>query len=131
MLRLDQALVQLHLELGQGVREGEVYARLTQRVLGIFNDPYRAARIGQTEASRAVHGGQLLLAQEAQEEHDLKLRKRWLASSDACDACLKLDGKEVELEADFTVVSGAGPYRHVKHAPLHPHCMCSMTEVLA
>lgn len=128
-LRLADALAQLQRDLTEGLEEGEVYARLTGRVLGIFADSRRAAAIGMTESSRAMHAGQHLMAQEASAEHGLTIRKKWLASSDACDHCQGLNGKVVDLDADFAVV-GSGTYSRIPYPPFHPHCMCTWTEVL-
>lgn len=124
--RIDLALRALRRDLAQGLEEGEAYAKLTRRVLNIFASPARAAAIGMTEPSRAMHAGQLLMAQQS----GVVKGKRWLASSDACALCRSLNGKVVGLDEDFTVI-GHGPYARVPHAPAHPHCMCTWTEVLA
>lgn len=123
--RLDLALEHLRQELAAGLEEGEVYARLTQRVAGIFADPHRAAAIAMTESSRAMHGGQFLMA----EESGIVSGKRWLASSDACELCRGLNGQQVGLHADFAVI-GSGPYSRVPYPPAHPHCMCTWVEVI-
>lgn len=124
--RIDLALRALRRELAGGLEEGEAYLRLTRRVLNIFASPARAAAIGMTEPSRAMHAGQLLMAKDS----GVVKGKRWLASSDACPLCLSLNGIVVGLDEDFAVV-GKGPYSRVPHAPAHPHCMCTWTEVLS
>lgn len=116
--RLDAALAKLHEELAQGLEEGEVYARLTRRVAGIFADPTRASAIAMTESSRALHAGQFLMAQES----GIVKGKEWLASADACDLCSPLSGKQVGLHEDFAV-DGGGTYARIPYPPRHPHCM--------
>jgi hypothetical protein len=122
---VGQAIQDLRRELSAGLERGEALRELTARVQEIFDDPARAFRIATTEASRAVHAGQLIAA----EESGVVAGVRWLASSDACPLCLPLDGVEVPLGQPF-VVAGTGPYASVFHPPRHPHCQCSMTEVL-
>ena len=123
---LKTAVAKLRKLLKEGLPEGKAVAQLAHEVKRIFADPSRAWRIAATESSRAVHGGALLNAKES----SLKLRKEWLASSDACHRCLELDGVQKELDEPF-VVDGVGPYARIDHPPLHPHCFCSFTEVLA
>lgn len=123
--RIDLALRALRRELAGGLEEGEAYVRLTRRVLNIFASPSRAAAIGMTEPSRAMHAGQLLMAQQS----GVVKGKRWLASSDACKLCLSLNGKVVGLDEDFAVV-GHGPYARIPHPPAHPHCFCTVTETI-
>jgi hypothetical protein len=125
-MRTDEALDALRAELAEGLERGEALKRLSARVGDIFGDPRRAFMIAATEASRAAHAGQLLAAQESQVVGGL----RWLASADCCDACAALDGRVVRLGEPFTVTRGKAAYATVMHPPLHPHCMCSTTEVL-
>lgn len=108
--------------LARGLEQGEALAVLTVRVQAHFGDPLRAARIAMTEASRAVHAGQQQLAMGTD---GLITRKKWLASSDACEQCLKLDGMSVPIESHFVVDGDAGPYAVVEHPPRHPHCACA------
>lgn len=114
----------LRLELGEGLEQGEAMINLTRRVQSIFVDPARAHMIAMSEASRAMHGGQLLAARDT----GVVAGFQWLASSDACDLCLELDGKEVALDTPFAVDVGRGPYSIVLHPPRHPHCMCTVVE---
>lgn len=112
-------------QLGQGMEQGESVKELNRRVMEIFDDPYRAARIGQTEASRASHAGQLWAAKES----GVVAGKRWLASSDACEECKALDGVEKSLDEPFTIRKYGGPYAVVMMPPLHPFCMCAAEEL--
>lgn len=123
---LQTSLDLLRSKLARGLERGEALALLSQRVQTIFADPVRAFRIAATETSRAMHGGALLAAKQS----GLVVKKRWLASTDACDECLELDGREVGLDEPFYVDPRGGPYAVVLYPPLHPHCFCDFTEVI-
>lgn len=125
-LQVDEAYDQTALDLADGISQGEATKSLNERIGKIFDDPMRAARIAQTEASRAMHNGQMLAAQQS----GIVIGFKWLASSDACERCLKLDGQVRKIGQPFYVDPKGGPYAVVKHPPLHPHCMCAMTEEL-
>jgi len=123
---INQALSDLRAELREGTSQGDPYHVVGQRVANIFANPYRAQRIAQTEMVRASGAGEILEMQE--EGID---RVRWLASSDACDLCLSIDMKEVEVGQSFFIhKKGAVQYRNVLHPPAHPHCFCEITPVL-
>ena len=123
---LEDAVKKLRELLKAGLEESKAVAQLAREVKRIFADPSRAFRIATTEASRAVHGGALLNAKESH----LKLKKEWLASSDACSLCRELDGSQKELDEPF-VTDGTGPYAKIMIPPRHPHCFCTWSEVLA
>jgi hypothetical protein len=112
-------------ELGAALSQGETVREINRRMRGIFADPDRAARIGQTETSRAMHAGQL----DAMIQGGIT-KASWLASSDACDLCLSLNGKIVNAGEPFYIHPKGGRYAVVLAPPSHPHCMCSMTEVI-
>lgn len=124
--RLDEAYRDLRVELSTGLERGDAVANLTRRVRVIFADPVRARAIAQTEASRAMHAGQV----EAAKQSKAVGGKKWLASSDACPLCLALDGKEVGLDENFTV-DGTGRYAAIFSPPRHPHCACAQQLVIA
>lgn len=109
--------------LRDGLPRGTAVELLARQVRTIFADPKRAFTIAATEGSRAIHGGQMAAAQEAGVE-----RHSWLASADACEHCLKLDGKTVKIGEPFWVNPKGGPYAVVLYPPLHPHCFCTTTE---
>lgn len=114
-------------ELGASLRSGEGIAELNARIYGIFTDTYRAARAGQTEAARSVAGGGYMLAQESG-----ATIVRWLASSDACEICLRLNGQERELGKPFMIFPKARPgYQIILHSPAHCHCFCTEEYVIA
>lgn len=123
---LKAAIKKLRKLLKAGLEEGKAIAQLAREVRRIFADPTRAYTIAATESSRAVNGGALLNAKES----SLNLKKEWLASGDACELCLDLDGVQRELDEPF-VVDGTGPYARVMTPPRHPHCFCTWTEILA
>lgn len=124
--KLKDAVVKLRELLKRGLEEGKATALLAREVKRIFADPSRAYRIAATETSRALNAGALLNAKES----SLKLKKEWLASGDACGQCLDLNGVQKGLDEPF-LVDGTGPYARIMHPPLHPHCFCTWTEVLA
>jgi hypothetical protein len=119
---ITQAIADAREALAKGLEQGQALSVLTARVQQHFADPMRAARIAMTESSRAVHAGQQAVAEAT---GGLVTRKKWLASSDACPRCLKLNGLEVPLDQHFAVEGAAGPYAVIEHPPLHPHCMCT------
>lgn len=121
---LNAALAKLRLALREGLSTGEATRWLSAKVLEIFASPMRAFRIAVTESSRAVHAGQMMAAVAS----GVVKSKTWLASSDACELCLELDGKNVPLDQPFYVDPKGGPYATVLYPPLHPHCFCDWTE---
>ncbi len=123
---LSEALVKLRAALKAGLSQGEALQVLAQRVVQIFANPHRAFRIAATETSFAMNGGALMAAKES----GIVEGKEWLASADACDRCLALDGKEVKLDEPFFVDPKGGYYAVKMTPPLHPFCMCSFTETL-
>jgi hypothetical protein len=125
-LEAKRAIQSARAQLDVGLRSGEGIRELNRRFYEIFSDPHKAARIAQSEASRAMHAGQLQAARESEVVRGLE----WLASADACDACLKLNGKQVKLGEPFYVDPKGGPYSVVLHPTLHPLCMCSTKDVI-
>jgi len=130
-LALDQALKKTREELHAGVVEqGESLEKLTKRVGRIFDgaETWRARRIAQSETSRAVHAAQ----EQAAVQSGVVRGWEWLLSSDACPECLAVAEKArfVKLGQPFAVTSPDPVYGAVKFPPLHPHCACSVLEVL-
>ncbi len=85
----------------------------------VFNSPARAKGIGGTEASKAFHAGQYLLAQESGVVRSM----RWKCSAGACEACLALERVgPVPLGTPFAVISGRLHHADevVLYPPLHP-----------
>lgn len=125
IVKLEDAISWLRHEIKEGLAHGEALKGLSARVYQIFDDPNRAGTIAQTEASRAVHGGQFIAAQE----HGVK-RKRWVVSSDACDLCKECAARgDIPLDEPFHVDPKGGPYAMMNYPPAHPHCYCTWTPV--
>ena len=131
--QLDDALATLRAELHAGlVEHGESLRELTSRVKGVFEgaETWRARRIAATEASRAVHAAQV----EAARQSGVVSAVRLLLSSDACPLCHAVKSKEPEggwpLGATMHDDGKGGPYSSAPHPPLHPHCGCSLLEVI-
>lgn len=130
-LELSQALAKLRAELKAGILdEGETLKQLTDRVQGIFDNAerYRARRIAATEASRALHSAEVLSAAES----GVVAGFEWLASGDACPICQQIAAKapRVKLGDRFAEIGDHPTYKDIRHPPAHPHCQCSLLEVL-
>jgi hypothetical protein len=82
-------------------------------------DPARATMILRTESAKAFMERRLL-------EMDRSSRKRWIASPDACEKCLKLHGVELKLQSGYDTGAMFGI---VLTPPAHPNCRCSIEEV--
>jgi hypothetical protein len=121
---LKSAIKDLKKVLKTGLSKGQAVGYIAKRVEKIFADPMRSYRIATTEISRAQHAGQLMVAKES----GLVTHKTWLASSDACDECLSLDGRSVEIDKPFYVDPKGGTYAVVQHPPFHVNCKCTLTE---
>jgi SPP1 gp7 family putative phage head morphogenesis protein len=119
--------------LKEGLAEGENMEQLFQRVgelWGIKKDSH-AKLIARTEINSAANAGAVATYQEAG-----VTRHKWLASVDACEYCLALDGKSVIIGKSFaplgsTVKGTEGgtfhvTYRDVKYPPLHPNDRCTI-----
>lgn len=128
---LDAALAKTRQELTEGiVNRGEALTAITKRIGAIFDgaETYRARRIAWTETSRAVHAAQ----EQAAIASGVVTGWRWLLSSDACPICVAIAARcpAVRLEHPFAVIGDNPHYATVKFPPAHPHCNCSLTEVL-
>lgn len=110
--------------LADALKGGESSKKISERMREIFSNPDKAFAIGQSESSRAMHAGQNQVAKDAGFK-----TKSWMASSDACDFCLKLDALgPVPIDKPFIVLSKGNPaYRTIMFPPGHVHCVCSMS----
>jgi HK97 family phage portal protein len=128
------AIEQLRSELIAGiVDKGESVAQLRKRVQGVFEnaDKVRAARIAQTEASRAVHQAQL----ESARRSGVVCGKKLLVSTDACSICQTIgaDQPDVGFSLDGEMYNdgrGHPDYSSVTAPPIHPGCRCAMEAVV-
>lgn len=130
-LDLADALAALRQELHEGlVESGEAIPELRDRVQKIFTgaEEWRAEMIARTEAARAVHAAQLQSAAES----GVVAGMEWLVSGDACPLCLQIaaEVRMVPLGGKFATIGDSDHYKDIRHPPAHPHCMCSMVEVL-
>lgn len=121
-----KAYSQLRTALTAGIAGGDTQQEINRRIFAIFHDPDRAARIGQTEALRSMNAGGYMTAIET----GVTNSSRWLASSDACPACLDLNGQVREYGKPFYVNPKGGHYAICLFPPRHPHCFCVTTDVL-
>ena len=131
-LALDDAIARLRQELAQGMIEGpNTIAELTKRVNAVFDGLERshARLIAQTESARAVHAGQKIAA----EQSGMVAGFQWLLSAAACPQCAAVAAEHpdgVGLGGAFADDGMGGPYSVTEYPPLHPRCMCTVTEVL-
>ena len=114
--------------LATEMTEGDnTLASLTRAVEGVFIDgeTWRAKQIAATESSRAVHDAQIMTA----EESGIVVGFEPLISSDACSVCQAwaAETKMISLE-DAKKMVGIFD-REVP--PIHPNCMCTITEKLS
>jgi hypothetical protein len=135
-LRLEDALEQLRQQFLEGlVDRGDTIPQLAARVKSVFKDlaTWRAEMIGRTEASRAIHAASI----ESAKESGVVQGKKWLTSANSCDKCVakaaEYNGTHgVPLDQTFGETGSKNAvYAQCPGPPLHPHCRCSLTFVLA
>lgn len=128
----------LKIELPAGMLLGESIRVLSRRVSAVFQEAerYRAVRIAQTEAIRALHRGQIDYAMEKEKALDVTIGKQWLASADACPLCRQI-ARESQKKGPVTLTTSfyehadaPDDYRDVPSPPAHPNCRCTITEVV-
>jgi|GEM_PF-1144560 len=100
----------------------------------LFNgyEDYRVDRIARTETARAFVGGE----RQAYRDSGVVEKLVWLASADACEFCLSINGKTVSVNSDFfkqgsQIMLADGrtmdlDYTDVEGPPLHCHCRCDI-----
>lgn len=134
---VDMTGAQLAEALIPGIVGGENMAQLAKRVGEVYGqkrDPH-AKLIARTEMNTALNAG----ASETFAESGIK-RQEWLASSDACEFCVALNGKTVVIGQPFAKLGssirgaqgGKYPvkYRPITHPTLHPQCTCTIVPVI-
>jgi len=121
--KLDVALANLREQLREGLSQGDSIREMRKRVNEIFDSASkeRAELIAQTETQRAIANAQQIAAIES----DVVKGFKFLASSDACEICQELNGKEIGLTGSFF----ENEYDD-SLIPVHPGCRCTMLEVL-
>lgn len=132
-----QTVKALEDSLNEGIKQGENQAKLRNRVSDVYDQAtkVRAELIARTEAIAASNEGTL----EAYRQSPLVTGKEWSANFGACEFCMSLNGKVVEIEKNFadkgttltvgekTITVG---YEHLSHPPLHPNCRCALLPVI-
>lgn len=123
-----------------------IKAILDDPVLGLDGNKVRAELIARTETVRARIGGQLRgydLSNANAREAGIPepfIGKVWRHNPDACEFCVAMEGKQVDLGQDFfgfgesMEVEGVGTlkfnYEAVSGPPLHPKCRCTTEAVI-
>lgn len=128
---IDLAKQRLRDELSVGlVDQGEALPKLRERVKAVFErmPDWKADQIAASEASRAVHAAQVLAAKESGVVAGFEL----LLSADACDLCRRIasEVRQVRIGQAFAVIGDHPDYSTIHHPPLHPHCQCTIVEIL-
>jgi len=115
----DTTKDKLRKTLAEGVAQGEKIPSLASRVSSVYDEAkgYRSKMIARTETIASSNQGAL----QAYDQSGVVKKKQWLAESDACDDCLKLQGKKVNLHSSFG---------EVDCPPLHPNCRCTILPVI-
>lgn len=143
----DETQKQIMLSIAEGIDKGESRNQLRVRVETVFGDAasYRAERIARTESVRAAGEADLL----GWRDSNIVVGKQWhTAIGDACPFCTALNGKVLELNADFVgmgetqrveTVGADGKvqvhertekYEAKQAPPAHPNCRCTMLPIL-
>jgi hypothetical protein len=116
--------------------EENVYG-IAKRIAAVYGEKRdnAAERIARTEVNRALNAG----AQETWKAAGVS-KNEWLASVDACEFCVAMNGKRVALGEAFLKsgatmrgVDGGGytaKYGDILHPTLHPNCTCTVVPVL-
>jgi len=126
---LNRALDKLRSDLASEIIAGENTRQALTEVVGkVFEnaETWRAHRIAVTEASRAVHDGQILAASQG----GLTAGFDIILSPTACDICETAyaeTGSYIDLER---AKGSVGQYER-DLPPYHPHCLVGETPVLS
>jgi HK97 family phage portal protein len=130
-------------ELSHGYAAGESASKLSERVGKVFDefDGYRTEMIARTESARAYVAG----TEAAWRESGIVTGKKWKLAPGGCEACgaiaRKFMDRAIPLNQPFMPLGSALDlgngkvfkidYTDVMGPPLHPHCRCGITSVLA
>jgi hypothetical protein len=127
-------------QLKEGEQAGETVAQLTSRVKDVFvgterEANWRAEMVARTETAQAYTVG----TTEHWRETGVVEGVIWVASADACEFCLAMDGRSVRLGTPFfelgdkLYVQGKAmsfDYRPIDGPALHPFCRCAIKAEL-
>jgi HK97 family phage portal protein len=131
-------LKKLRKTISDGMAVGESPRELRNRIIEAYGlARYDAERIARTETIWAWNEG----AVQGYIQSGIVKKKEWLSSADdrTCDWCPLMDGKVVDVEANFFSmgdnfnVDGSVlnfEYEDVGHPPLHPQCRCTIVPVI-
>lgn len=122
-------------------RETEMSAYdLKSKLRGIINsDEYRVRRLAVSETNRIGGKASVYAMENIQNQTGIRVSKVWQTSntSDACEYCSGLNGKEVAVEGSFAkqgerIQGNAGgtlvnDFVDMDTADAHPHCKCYTT----
>jgi SPP1 gp7 family putative phage head morphogenesis protein len=121
--------------LREGILMGEGVDDLARRLGDVMDDwdRYRSRLVGRTEAIRASNKGAL----ESYRQSGVVEAKQWSANPTACEICLELDGKIIELDESYIGLGEAMPiterindYADIEGPPAHPACLCVLLPVI-
>lgn len=121
--------------------EKEVYVPADLEDPDIKLENWRAERIARTESAQSITMGEMAGWQESGVVSEVE----WVASGDACEFCLDMDGETSPLGVPFFVVGDVLTvpgengkmkimeitYRDVYGPPLHPNDRCALKGVLS
>ena len=127
----EETALKIQKAIAAGLAEGEDVAALSKRIEAIYKDAkgYRATRIANTEAHKAVNQG----VAEAYSQAGYR-RVKWVANPGACEFCRAMDGTIKEIGTPF-IPTGASiqgeeggeylnNYVDITYADAHPNCTC-------
>jgi len=130
--------------MSEGLLNGETIPQLRNRIREVFGPDQRkqySEMVARTESARAQTIGQI----EAWKQSGSVSGTEWLAQPDACDFCLEMNGRTVNLGETYfdqgggmeiPQTDGEGTqsirfgYEDVEGPPLHPNCRCTLVAVL-
>lgn len=101
---------------------------------------WKSEMIARTESARALVAGEEMQWRQT----EVVEAKQWSAALDACEFCLAMDGKIIDLGEDYIPLGGSAEaenekgetirleqnYTAVAGPPLHPACRCDLLPVL-
>lgn len=120
-----------------GMDEGESIVSLRKRIMDVFDDAKksRAEMIARTELTRTSTWSN----EEIYRQVGIT-KKEWLTNPGACEFCIPMNGKIVEITSTFIpknrLVDGQDggemktTYESIMRPPLHPNCRCDILPVV-
>lgn len=134
----SDTLEQLAESLNEGVAAGENLDKLKKRVEAVYEDArgYRAERVARYETLKGSNAA----TEAAYKQTGYVKAKRWYTNPGACEFCIVMNGKIVNLGGSFFEVGQnvtgeeggeyAVTYDTVFFPPLHPNCRCTIVPVI-